>query len=191
MSGTPLSPARPGPVALPALRWGVKASFLRYLARMPDGRCSVTDGADVAADRTFSFSPDGTWHLDPSVGAAVHRFRGDVRFSGHHGLLFVRIADPVLEVRGPGGVLSICGAPVDAGPPRRLPLLTFDLAPPLHPDDPGVCGLGVRARLTSAGAEVFDLVYPEGESLDDLAFPPPPAALRTAIDPPRRGRPTP
>jgi hypothetical protein len=134
------------------MRWAVKRQFLRYIARMPDGRCSVTDGATVAGDE-FLFESDASSATEPGV----LKYRGDVRFSGHHGLLFLRIADPWLETRDGAVTLTI------AADPDRVTLATLEIRPDTHGR------AGVDLRLTEAGSELFNQVYPAGSPLDDLA----------------------
>jgi hypothetical protein len=176
-----------GDVPVGGLRWGLKESFLRYVARMPDGRCSVSDGADVVGDREFRFEPDGK-DVVPGSGAVLHRFRGDVRFSGHHGFLFVRIADPWLEVSGTSGVLSIPtvvdGVSADGPPAGRLPLVTFALADTGDGAPVGVIR-GVRVQLTDEGSDLFNEVYPSGEPFEDLTFPLTSPAMTASV--PTRG----
>jgi hypothetical protein len=143
------------------LEWSIHRSFVRYIARMPDGRCSVTDGADVLGSMTspvFHFSPAGQEQRRDGMRLS---FRGDVRFSGHHGLLFVRIADPVLTVTGSHGDLTVPG---DEG---SVELVQFDAA---ELDD-GRAWRGTSVRLSAGGAELFGGVYPVGEEFDELTFP--------------------
>ncbi|MFC9059216.1 HtaA domain-containing protein [Streptomyces sp. NPDC057074] len=171
------------------LLWTVKSSFLRYVATMADGRCSVTDGADVVPSDDggpgrFRFALDG---VETEGSVVTARFRGDVRFSGHHGMLFVRIADPVLAFDDSGrGQLSV----TDAEGTERLPLVELTL---------NAAGdgrwHGTEARLTEAGSDMFGGVYPEHEPFDDLTLdlpahprpspepPPPPAGVRPVTTP--------
>jgi len=146
---------RPGPQE-PGLRWRIKLSFLRYVTRMPDGRCSVTDGAAVAEEEAFHFSPAPGSAFDPGTLSGDLRFRGDVRFAGHHGLLFVQIADPWLTVDRGAATLSIAVAS------DRIALAALRLE-----RGPGPY-LGTDVRLTEDGSDLFNAVYPAGELLDDL-----------------------
>lgn len=148
------------------LFWGIKRSFLQYIARMPDGDCSVTDGADPDVDARFRFAVD---RISPVVD---HEWtvlcRGDVRFAGHHGMLFVQIADPMLTIRGTSGHLSVVDGPAVREGVRdaRRTLASFDVvSDPDHADDI-VTATGVR--LVAEGAEIFNDVYPAGELFDDF-----------------------
>ncbi|MGY0488192.1 HtaA domain-containing protein [Streptomyces sp. WG-D5] len=168
------------------LLWSVKSSFLRYIATMADGRCSATDGADAVPSQDgghgrFRFVLDSVEDEGTTVTA---RFRGDVRFSGHHGLLFVRLADPVLTFDASGnGVLSVAGA----DGPGHLPLarLTVTAAEAGR-------WRGTEVRLTDSGSDMFGGVYPQREPFDDLVLAlPAPVRLSPESSPPSVGtRPT-
>ncbi|MGD9959225.1 HtaA domain-containing protein [Nocardioides sp.] len=142
------------------LSWGIKASFLDYIERLPDGRVSLTDGA-AAAESGWVFPPD------PRVGApdgidadGFLAFRGGIRFAGHHGMLVVDIVDPWISVRGNEATLTIAGAGA------RLPLVTCTLA-----QTPAPAGMAAWAatdvRLTPEAAVIFG-VYPPGEPFEPL-----------------------
>jgi hypothetical protein len=144
------------------LSWTIKKAFLGYIARMDDGRCSVTDGATVLSEErglpTFGFELAG--HETPSPGTTRLCFRGDVRFAGHHGMLFVRVVDPVVDVSGSRARLSV----LDEGSCREL--VEFEVVPFDSPEGGGWHGTGVR--LTAEGSDLFGGAYPDGEAFDDL-----------------------
>jgi hypothetical protein len=164
----------PGP-GTPGLHWGIRFAFLQYIARMPDGRCSVTGGAGVVADRIFHFEPEpetesGLGSGDgPGAGSGeVWRYRGDVRFSGHFGFLYVRIADPWLTLDGSSGTLS--AETIGSDGPTRLDLVTFELRP-LRDGEGRLRGHhGTDVRLTAAGSELFNTVYPAGDQFEDFGI---------------------
>jgi len=162
----------------PGLHWGVKHRFLQYVARMPDGQCSTTDGATVDNTDRFHFALARTDLTAEAVGVVT--CHGDVRFAGHHGLLFVAVTDPVLHLQGNRGCLTIPTAaePVhqSAGDVEhegadRLVLAEFDLAP-LPPPAGGLAHTfaGTAVRLSSDAVDVFNSVYPAGEQLDDFTL---------------------
>ncbi|WP_265572855.1 HtaA domain-containing protein [Rhodococcus rhodochrous] len=74
-SGSAAAPvgAAAGPGHPPAgLTWGVKQSFLRYLAALPDGGHAVSGGAYVGEENFFTFPrpPDaGSWLIVNSGSA--------------------------------------------------------------------------------------------------------------------------
>lgn len=174
-----------------ALQWSIKRQFLRYIASMPDGRCSVTDGADLASTLSSpgisaperargedeiersAGAPEASGSDQFSFGFTGHEigprsvtvsFCGDVRFSGHHGFLFVRIADPAIEI-GPDrdGVLTIASPDPTEADASRIPFARLRMS-----EDARV---GTQVRLTPEGAELFGGAYGESEPLDDLALP--------------------
>ncbi|MDT9592128.1 HtaA domain-containing protein [Nocardioides zeae] len=152
--------------SLPGLRWGIKQSFLEYIARMPDGRGTVSDGATPTEFNEMVFEPDGVERSDERVSRL--RFRGDVRFAGHHGFLFVRLADPWVSIEGDRGALSVLDVhEPDTAP--RIPLVTFAVSD--HQVVKAVEYWTANAvRLTEEGCEVFNKVYPPGELFDPLVI---------------------
>ena len=139
------------PFDAPVLRWGIKRSFISYLSRLPDGSVSAGAGASIISGSYFQFEPDGGAPADaaapPSAGApedpvqaGVHRFRGEVRLSGHHGMMSLFVADPWLEFGAAGAVLSVADPQQAPGGGARLELLRLDL-----PAGTGSSGTGLRA----------------------------------------------
>lgn len=153
--------------ALPGLYWSINTRFLSYIGRMPDGRCSATDGADLLEGRAFRFAPDPAGPKLDETGSGQLRFRGEVRFAGHHGFLFVRVADPWLFVSKGEATLSIAPQP---GESDRLELVRLTLRRSPHREDgaqlPHLAGTDVR--LTAGGSELFNEAYAPGEPFDGL-----------------------
>jgi hypothetical protein len=150
------------------LRWGIKGSFVEYVRRMPDGKGWVGDGAVPISEHEILYAPEraGWRPTTEGDGERFWAFRGDVRFSGHAGMLFVRVAAPVLTVRGVAAELTVA-APSDADRAERIPLVTLHLEQQPAPE--GVeLWQGTEVRLTKAGTELFDDVYPSGESFEPL-----------------------
>jgi hypothetical protein len=52
------TPDRAPSTGVGGLRWGLRSSVLQYVAGLPDGQCSVTDGAALAPGPVFVFEPD-------------------------------------------------------------------------------------------------------------------------------------
>ncbi|WP_029432434.1 HtaA domain-containing protein [Blastococcus sp. URHD0036] len=154
----------PAPGEIPfGLLWGIKRSFVAYVRRMPDGQGSIHDGAVPLGENTILFPATEATSTDGDTFA----FRGDVRFRGHGGMLFVRVAEPVITVRGDRAELSIADpyARVDAD---RVPLVTLQLAEGPAPEGARVW-LGSDVRLTEAGAVLFNDVYQPGEEFEQLS----------------------
>ena len=156
-------PSSPGLVH--GLRWGIKGSFVDYVRRMPDGKGSVGNGAHpVGTGDLFYEYDDGASTPATDDGPAVWAFKGDVRFSGHFGMLFVRVAHPRLEVRGATVVLTIEDPQAREGAPR-VPLVTGTLQRVTTGDGTQVWGSD-DVTLTSDGVALFNDVYSEGEPFE-------------------------
>jgi hypothetical protein len=143
------------------LRWTVKRSFVDYIARMPDGRMSVTDGADVDGV-VFTFEHDRTIG---DGGSEAVCYRGDVRFSGHTGLLFVCIADPIINRVGDRATVSILQPASSQRSAERV-----DLGSGRWEDRGGGWHRLTDLRLSVLGSELFAGVYAPGDELDDAEF---------------------
>ena len=154
---------------LPGLRWAVKRSFLDYLSRVPDGRMSATDGA-VLADSdevVWQAATDGT-PLVSDTADRVLTFAGDLRYGGHGGLLFVRLADPHVTLRHDVGELSVLDTFSQTNG-ARTSLVTFGISRRGH--TPGYEVISAdEVRLTDHGAEVFNMAYPAGELFEPLTI---------------------
>lgn len=142
------------------LRWTVRASFLRYVAGLPDGRASATDGARI----TQSDPQEFVYVTDPEHSSDdVLAFRGDVRLSGHRGLLFVRVANPRIHLDGVQARLTVDDPMTEDGTGPRLTLVS--LAIEKRRDD----WWGTDVRLTADGVAFFNSVYPADEPFDPLS----------------------
>lgn len=145
------------------LQWGIKSSFLDYVTRMPDGRALAGAGVTVneRGELVFPFDEEAT--SSPETFA----FGGDVRFSGHFGLLFVQIALPHIVVRDGVGEMTVLDPGSKDG--TRLHLVTLGLTGPRSED-----GLdrweATDVRLTPEGVELFGDVYQVGEPFEPLTI---------------------
>lgn len=161
-------PDAPGDVPF-GLLWGIKRSFIAYVRRMPDGQGSIHDGAVPLGEDTILFPPlpDSAPAAEGTGPDRVWAFRGDVRFRGHGGMLFVRVAAPLITVRGDAAELSI-EDPYARADADRVPLVTLRLEPGPAPEGAAVW-LGSDVRLTEAGAVLFNDVYQPGEPFEQLS----------------------
>ncbi|WP_439030567.1 HtaA domain-containing protein [Gordonia terrae] len=150
------------------LLWGIKHSFVDYIARMPDGQSSISGGARPTESGAIYFEVDTAVTPPTPDGATVFPFRGDVRFGGHFGMLFVRIADPWITRRGAQAELSIRDLDEPETGPRRT-LVTFDLADPRHEGDVEIFEAS-EVRLAPTACDLFNDVYPPRELFEPLAF---------------------
>ena len=153
-------------VPVPGLRWAVKRSFLHYLSRMPDGRISATDGAVPVGDEIVWEPAPAEMSSPARCPRGVVAFAGDLRFGGHGGILFVRLADPWITLRDDAGELSVVDT-FGPTPDARLSLVTFEVA--RREDTRRFAVLSAdEVRLTDAGSEVFNKVYPAGELFESF-----------------------
>jgi hypothetical protein len=166
------------PIDAPVLRWGIKRSFISYLSRLPDGSVSAAAGASIVSGSYFQFEPDGgasgAADESPAVSAGevpvgVRKFRGQVRLSGHHGMMSLFVADPWVEFGAEGAVLSVADPQAAPGTGRRLELLRLRL-----PGAAGAAGTDgndwteLPAQLAPAAVELFNGQYPAGEEMDPV-----------------------
>lgn len=142
------------------LRWPVRASFLRYLAALPDARASVSDGAALTPDDPQLV----IYPADPGASSdTILAFRGDLRLSGHRGLLFVRLADPWIEIDVSGrSLLTVAHPTTTDGNGQRMPLVRLTLTA----TEGGWSGTDVR--LCPDGVPLFNHVYEADAEFDPL-----------------------
>jgi hypothetical protein len=152
------------------LRWSIKRSFVDYVLRMPDGQRWVGDGAVPLGTHEVVYPPrQAGWRPTADGGTErIWSFRGDVRFSGHAGLLAVRLAAPVLTMVDGAAELTVAN-PSGADDAERLPLATLRLEPQPAPDGVELWS-GTDVALTGAGAALFNGVYPPGEPLEPMTL---------------------
>ena len=139
------------------LHWSIRRSFARYVAGLADGRLVVDDGVKPTASDGLFFP------LKAARGSeSLLSFRGVASFSGHFGMLAVRIAQPTLALDPghAGGVLHIAGS--DGG----VDFATFMLE--REESDDRMSLFGRNVRLTAPAAAMFGGVYAAQESLDDF-----------------------
>jgi hypothetical protein len=150
------------------LIWGIKRSFISYISRLPDGAVTAQEGAGIVDGSFFRFEPDGG-SFDPSTESGVLKFRGQVRLSGHYGMLSLFIADPWMEFTEGSGVLSIVD--VDGWPNRssRIPLLALPSTQPVS-DGSGLVLSETRALLSPEGAGIFNDQYQAGTEMDPVSM---------------------
>ncbi len=159
-SDTP--PAAPTGGLVAGLYWGVRSSFVDYIAASPDGTISGDDGVESDGQGQFRF-PLGDTDVD---GVAV--FRGALRFTAHFGALDVELARPRVDLASGSLIVEVRGRPCEVAaltPTTPVTVGEWVVWPP------------IPATLTAAGAAVFGDVYAPGEALDELRLAVPRAAV--------------
>ncbi|RYD32269.1 MAG: hypothetical protein EOP85_21900 [Verrucomicrobiaceae bacterium] len=143
--------------------WGLKRSFIRYIAYLPDGNHVAEDGAYLNEATLFTYPYSSTSVSD----AGELRFRGTVRIGGHGGLLGVLLSDPWVHLSGNQGVLSV----IDPGkwPSRSHRVVLADLEVELQDVGEGSRLHGL-ATLAESGVALFDGHYPRGTALDPVVI---------------------
>ncbi|MET7770857.1 HtaA domain-containing protein [Nocardia sp. NPDC005366] len=150
------------------LDWGIKLSFVQYIAKLPDGQASASSGVRPTETNGLFFEADPDTPPTPAGADAVYAFRGDVRFGGHFGMLYVRIADPWIVRRGNQAELTV----LDPHEPKKAPrkrLVTFALSQPRSEGDIQIWD-GTDVILTAEACSVFNDVYAAGERFESLVF---------------------
>ncbi|WP_337187325.1 HtaA domain-containing protein [Phenylobacterium sp.] len=149
-------------MAIKRLIWGVKQSFRAYVEGS-GGTIAVSDGAGRADDGTFAF--EAADDSDLAFGAdgtlsGVGRFRGQVAFKAHGGMLSVTLTDPWVEATDAGLVLSVAETAA-----RRTAIAKLDTAA-LAPAADGTAEL--PAVITLDGMTIVGDHYPPGTPLDPV-----------------------
>ena len=154
------------------LSWTVRTSFLQYIASMPDGRGVLARGAVETAGHGITFPPASA-HFDETSGDGAIRFGGEVTFSGHFGMLNMRIADPWIDTADGSGTLFVAARSGDEEGFAAFAAFAFDYA-----STDAACLWRARdVRLLAHGSTLFGDVYPEGEPLDPFVVALDPAPL--------------
>lgn len=146
---------------LAGLTWGIKRSFIRYIAMLPDGNYLTDEGACLGGTSYFTFP---THPASPNADP-VTRFTGSLRIRGHGGMLDVLLADPWIEHRDNGMVLSVVDPNRWPGRDQRLVLAHVT---PMIPDAPTPGEKKFTALLADSGTDVFGGQYDPGTPLDPV-----------------------
>lgn len=149
------------------LVWGLKSSFLEYLGRMPDSQWVLAGGAGTTPTGEFYFELADDSGFARGSGLGTLKFRGSVRFSAHHGMLFVMITDPWMEFGADGIVLSVEDP---ASGPEGDGRVSLVAVAPVIPTETTVnlAWTSMPTSLLPAGVEVFNDVYAVGEPFAPL-----------------------
>ncbi len=150
-----------GPPEL-GMTWAIKRSFVGYILGMPDGQASAADGAWPLPDLSVVYAHDPSVPQD-ELGRGW-AFRGDVRFAGHFGMLFVRIAFPWIVWTDDAVMLTIAD-PDGEDDAKRVAIATVEL----EETGPGEW-TSTEVALTAAGSEIFNHVYPVGDPMDPFVL---------------------
>lgn len=154
----------PDPSPRHGLSWGIKRSFIDYIHSLPDAAVSAVGGATVDEAGRFWFPPD-TADYDAAGGTGILRFKGDVRLSGHHGMMFVRLLDPWIALTGGRGILSISTG--DGVGQDRTAVAILRTGTPKE-EAGALVWEQVDVEISEEGSELFDGQYAAGQPMDPL-----------------------
>ena len=164
----------PPPVVVPtptagSLSWGVKASFRSYVTGPIATGAISTTGAS-ASGGAFVFPQTDAALLVNGLGTAS--YAGTVRFTGHSGVLDLRLSDPQVRIdSATSGTLLLR---VNGG--TRVAFASLALGSGSQSTDAtgAVRYANVPATLTAAGSSAFTFggssFYPAGTALDAVTF---------------------
>jgi hypothetical protein len=155
------------PSLIAGLTWGVKRSFVAYLARTPMSRVSIGNGAGVTPDTEFWFPLADASRFDVERGEGVLEFSGSVRFVGHGGLLHVLLDRPRIEATADSAILTFTEYRTEAPGSRRMTVAWLTWPAP-HDDAGDWRWAHVPTVLAPTGVELFNDVYPVGEVLGSI-----------------------
>ncbi|MFH8785379.1 HtaA domain-containing protein [Streptomyces roseoverticillatus] len=149
------------------LDWGVKKSFLEYLAKpMAGGKAEAGDGARKSGNN-FRFVK-GQGKYDAAAGTLTAAFTGSVHFTAHKGELDLKFSGLKVEASSKGGTLSADVTSKDlAGKTSssRIDLAKLQLTADALKAKGGVVLLSkVPASLTDEGAKAFSYKDKQGNS---------------------------
>ena len=144
-----------------ACLWGIKASFIRYLAMQHGTEASIGGGAAVTANNRFMFPAAAGANSLPATGPGEMKFEGDVHFIAHGGLLNVIFADPWIQRTENQILLSVVTGGYSGSSGK--PTVIAELIERESAEDGSIT---FDATLASSGVQVFGGAYAAGEPLD-------------------------
>jgi hypothetical protein len=143
------------------LRWGVKRSFLEYVANIAKGEVE----ASGASFSNFTASFPQANHTLAANGLGTVRYSGQVSFTGH-GQLLLTVRDPEITIDSEAAAKLT----VTTGS-GRVHFANLNLASGQKSTTGSLISYrSVVTSLTAAGAGAFSDFYDAGQLLDDIAF---------------------
>lgn len=137
------------------LIWGLKESFLSYVARLPGSEASVGEGAGFTESREFSFPVRS--HADDG---STSQYYGDLKITAYGGMLDVELGDPWIEQDGSSIILSVRTGAAESARTAIAQLTPTETSS----DDPSIRST-YRANLLKTGSQIFNHVYEPGQEL--------------------------
>ncbi|MEU8545763.1 HtaA domain-containing protein [Streptomyces roseoverticillatus] len=154
------------------LDWGLQKYFRDYITGGAKGKIDVSEGA-VKTGAGFRF-PKGEGKFDATTSTLVAAFKGQVHFTGHEGLLDIKLSNLRVEASGTTGTLFADVANKNGPQVKNEPIAELTVPEALKAKDGIVTLPAVKAKLTEKGAVAFardGKQYPnfkKGSSLDPV-----------------------
>lgn len=158
-----------GNVSAANLTWGVKSSFRNYIAGgIAKGHWDLDGTAYSNGNFTWS---NGFGNYENGQGSVS--FPGSLRFTGHHGLLDLKISGVKLVfANGQGKLMATVTSNNMDGVAQQfgeIEFATVDISS-LTVEGGKISLNGAAVTLSKAGSLAFAENYPEGQSMDPISF---------------------
>ncbi|WP_069386184.1 HtaA domain-containing protein [Cellulosimicrobium cellulans] len=154
------------------LTWGVSDRFRAYVTGpIAKGDVSTTGVRDNGTTFTWS-GGKGSFNTDLGKGRASHG--GTVAFSGHDGILDLRVSNPRVVVNGSTGTLVVdvqsSDMEGDRSTSKGIAFASLNLSGAKSTSGSTITWSGAPATLTAAGAAAFAGFYEAGTPLAPVTF---------------------
>ncbi len=181
-------PSQPGlGISGATLRWGVKQSFRSYVLS-PTARGAIEPTGGVTMDASGFSWANGTGVADAATGTALVAYPGQIRFTGHGGVLDLTIADVRLRIDSATQATIVAStvardmASGEYATQTGIDLATVAIATPADAAAADVAEgtltiANAPAVLTEVGAAAFGGFYAAGAALDPVSATLPIAAV--------------
>lgn len=147
------------------LTWGVRDSFTKYIREKAKGKWDLKDATWNGTAFVFP-ATGGTYSVTTHSGTFT--YGGEVRFTGHKGVLDLTMRNPEIEINGRNGTLFLTvagsntdGEKFDLG---RVPFATIALNAP-QMQGAAVDFSSATVKLTTEGVKAFANFYDKGADL--------------------------
>jgi len=154
------------------LSWGVSDRFRAYVTG-PIAKGSVSTSGVQDSGSAFRWS-GGKGSFNTDLGKGRASFGGSVSFSGHEGILDLRISNPRVVVNGSSGTLVVDVRSSDmegnTSSSDGVAFASLDLSGKKSTSGSTITWSGAPATLTAAGAKAFAGFYEAGTALSPVTF---------------------
>ncbi|MFJ2518157.1 HtaA domain-containing protein [Cellulosimicrobium cellulans] len=154
------------------LSWGVSDRFRAYVTG-PIAKGSVSTSGVQDSGSAFAWS-GGKGSFNTDLGKGRASFGGSVSFSGHEGILDLRISNPRVVVDGSSGTLVVdvqsSDMEGDKSSSSGVAFASLDLSGKKSTSGSTITWSGAPATLTAAGAKAFAGFYEAGTALSPVTF---------------------